>query len=98
MLLLDIQLNVTPRGIFDILAVVVALIVFLCCRSIFKDEYDHQEDQTPTHRRTSATSAPSRHKKQSLKEMKRIVVKKNGQYTYYRINKYGEIFEEPHGE
>lgn len=45
----------------------------------------------PQERQDSTTS---RQKKQFPKNMKRIAVKKNDQHTFYRVNKYGEIFEE----
>ena len=42
-------------------------------------------------RRISTTSTLNN---QPLKKGKRIAIKKNGQYTFYKVNKYGEIFEE----
>jgi hypothetical protein len=84
-----------PFEILHILIVMIMALGFLCYKYLLKDENEPPHHNRPTPRRR--TSGISRHKKQSLKD-KRIAVKKNGQYTYYRINKYGEIFEEPNGE
>ena len=85
----------THFEIVDILIVMIMALGFLCYKYILKDGNEPPRHDRPTpQRRTSVTPRP---KKQSLKD-KRIAVKKNGQYTYYRINKYGEVFEEPNGE
>jgi hypothetical protein len=96
MSLFTVLASKTHLEILDILIVMIMALGFLCYKLFLKDEDEPPRYNRPTPRR--GTSAASRHKKQPLKKMKRVAVKKNGQYTYYRINKYGEIFEEPDGE
>lgn len=83
------------KGILELGMIVITFLIFWFCKNdILKMGNATSNNRFRRHRRIlrDQTSIPP--KKQSLEGMKRIAVKKNGQYTYYRINKYGEIFEE----
>lgn len=96
MLLLSAQSSDAPLPLMIIMMIIGLFAVFFWIANL-RDENKSQSDLPSRNRQASSwqRSTPSKRNKQSFQNMKRIAVKKNGQYKYYRINKYGEIFEEP---
>ena len=96
MILFNAQVNDVVSLIGEITLLAIVIFGSYCYISLSREE----NPPSPPHRPTpqGRTSTTTGHKKQSLKNMKRVAVKKDGQYKYYRINKYGELFEEQNGE
>ena len=88
MFAINAQMAAEPIVAGAILAIVGLIIV------AYYSNVDSEERTFPQRPRRTPSRRTSPRKRQSRDQMKQIAVKKNGEVKLYRINTYGEIFED----